>query len=129
MAYSSCSNRSLKPNSSLLRRIDGAIQVRSNVDLTFYSLVGSGRSGGDHHGSSLLENPNIPYQCMDSYLSSTGLGSASMENGAPNNASSQTKNYEIAPFILGRRRDRTIRAFSFMFFPEVWRKQQSIGFP
>ncbi|TYH27818.1 hypothetical protein ES288_A02G099100v1 [Gossypium darwinii] len=30
----------------LLRRIDGAIQVRSNVDPTFYSLVGSGRSGG-----------------------------------------------------------------------------------
>ncbi|KAL0302158.1 UNVERIFIED_CONTAM: putative protein ycf68 [Sesamum calycinum] len=58
----------------LLRRIDGAIQVRSNVDPTFYSLVGSGRSGGDHHGSSLLENPYIPYQCMDSYLSSTGLG-------------------------------------------------------
>ncbi|KAK5834579.1 hypothetical protein PVK06_018461 [Gossypium arboreum] len=28
------------------RRIDGAIQVRSNVDPTFYSLVGSGRSGG-----------------------------------------------------------------------------------
>ncbi|KAJ1681589.1 hypothetical protein LUZ63_023191 [Rhynchospora breviuscula] len=27
----------------LLRRIDGAIQVRSNVDLTFYSLVGPGR--------------------------------------------------------------------------------------
>ncbi|KAJ7941743.1 Ycf68 [Quillaja saponaria] len=87
----------------LLRRIDGAIQVRSNVDPTFYSLVGSGRSGGDHHGSSLLENPYIPYQYMDSYLSSTGLGSASMEkkNGAPNNVSSQTKNYEIAPFILG----------------------------
>nr|VDD24764.1 unnamed protein product [Brassica rapa] len=59
-------------------RIDGAIQVRSNVDPTFYSLVGSGRSGGDHHGSSLLENPYIPYQCMDSYLSSAGLGSASM---------------------------------------------------
>ncbi|PPR83210.1 hypothetical protein GOBAR_AA37500 [Gossypium barbadense] len=55
-------------------RIDGAIQVRSNVDPTFYSLVGSGRSGGDHHGSSLLDNPYIPYQCMDSYLSSTGLG-------------------------------------------------------
>nr|YP_008577539.1 hypothetical protein EERY_CP_p070 [Eucalyptus erythrocorys]YP_008577552.1 hypothetical protein EERY_CP_p084 [Eucalyptus erythrocorys]AGC58948.1 hypothetical protein EERY_CP_p070 [Eucalyptus erythrocorys]AGC58961.1 hypothetical protein EERY_CP_p084 [Eucalyptus erythrocorys] len=62
----------------LLRGIDGAIQVRSNVDPTFYSLVGSGRSGGDPHGSSLLENPYIPYQCMDSYLSSTGLGSASM---------------------------------------------------
>ncbi|URD85885.1 hypothetical protein MUK42_24240, partial [Musa troglodytarum] len=30
----------------LLRRIDGAIQVRSNVDLTFYSLMGSERSGG-----------------------------------------------------------------------------------
>nr|YP_010937180.1 hypothetical protein RME81_pgp021 [Whytockia hekouensis]YP_010937193.1 hypothetical protein RME81_pgp007 [Whytockia hekouensis]WKW94123.1 hypothetical protein [Whytockia hekouensis]WKW94136.1 hypothetical protein [Whytockia hekouensis] len=85
----------------LLRRIDGAIRVRSNVDPTFDSLVGSGRSGGDHHGSSLLENPYIPYQCMNSYLSSTGLGSASMGNGAPNNASSQTKNYEITPFILG----------------------------
>jgi len=101
MAYSSCSNRGLKPNFSL-RRIGGAIQVRSNVDPTFDSLVGSGRSGGDHYGSSLLENPYIPYQCMDSYLSSTGLGSASMgKNGAPNNASSQTKNYEITLFILG----------------------------
>ncbi|CAI0447601.1 unnamed protein product [Linum tenue] len=57
----------------LLRRIDGAIQVGSNVDLTFYSLVGSGRSGRDHHGSSLLENPYISYQCMVCYLSSTGL--------------------------------------------------------
>uniref|UniRef100_A0A3B6I0V1 Uncharacterized protein ycf68 n=1 Tax=Triticum aestivum TaxID=4565 RepID=A0A3B6I0V1_WHEAT len=73
MAYSSCLNRSLKPNKLLLRKIDGAIQVRSHVDLTFYSLVGSGRSGGGgHHGSSLLENPYIPYQCMESYLSSTG---------------------------------------------------------
>ncbi|CAN0873735.1 Uncharacterized protein ycf68, partial [Linum grandiflorum] len=62
----------------LLRRIDGAIQVRSNVDPTFYSLVGSGRSRRDHHGSSLLENPYIPYQCMYCYLSSTVLGSASM---------------------------------------------------
>nr|QGX42569.1 Ycf68 [Toxicodendron vernicifluum]QJF57997.1 hypothetical protein [Toxicodendron succedaneum]QJF58085.1 hypothetical protein [Toxicodendron sylvestre]QGX42583.1 Ycf68 [Toxicodendron vernicifluum]QJF58011.1 hypothetical protein [Toxicodendron succedaneum] len=100
MAYFSCSNRGFETK-LLLRRIDGAIQVRSNVDPTFYSLVGSGRSGGDHHGSSLLDNPYIPYQCMDSYLSSTGLGSASMgkKNGAPNNVSSQTKNYEIAPFI------------------------------
>ncbi|KAL2984732.1 hypothetical protein AAZX31_12G106100, partial [Glycine max] len=86
----------------ILRRINGAIQVRSNVDPTFSSLVGSRRSGGDHHSSSLLENSYIPYQYMDSYLSSTGLGLASMEkNGAPNNVSSQTKNYEIAPFILG----------------------------
>ncbi|PUZ67514.1 hypothetical protein GQ55_3G441700 [Panicum hallii var. hallii] len=43
MAYSSFLNQSLKPNKLLLRRIDGAIQVRSHVDLTFYSLVGSGR--------------------------------------------------------------------------------------
>ncbi|KAJ1256096.1 hypothetical protein BS78_K082600 [Paspalum vaginatum] len=72
MAYSSYLNQSLKPNKLLLRRIDEAIQVRSHVDLTFYSLVGSGRSGGEgHHGSSLLENPYIPYQCMESYLSST----------------------------------------------------------
>ncbi|XVF58185.1 hypothetical protein PTKIN_Ptkin07bG0043500 [Pterospermum kingtungense] len=41
-------------------------RVRSNVDPTFYSLVGSGRSQGDHHSSSLLDNPYIPYQCMDS---------------------------------------------------------------
>ncbi|KAI5675165.1 hypothetical protein M9H77_06115 [Catharanthus roseus] len=46
------------------------------VDPTFDSLVGSERSEGYHHGSSLLENPYTPYQCMDSYLSSTGLGSA-----------------------------------------------------
>ncbi|KAF8029824.1 hypothetical protein BT93_E2296 [Corymbia citriodora subsp. variegata] len=35
-------------------------------------------AGGDPHGSSLLENPYIPYQCMDSYLLSIGLGSTSM---------------------------------------------------
>ncbi|KAK8536054.1 hypothetical protein V6N12_012716 [Hibiscus sabdariffa] len=46
-------------------RIDGAIQVRSNVDSTFYSLVGSGWFGGDHHGSSLLDNPYIPYQYQE----------------------------------------------------------------
>ncbi|KAG2538261.1 hypothetical protein PVAP13_9NG405100 [Panicum virgatum] len=45
MVYSSCLNRSLKPNKLLLRRIDGVIQVRSYVDLTFYSLMGSGRFG------------------------------------------------------------------------------------
>ncbi|KAJ4731211.1 Ycf68 [Rhynchospora pubera] len=77
MAYSSCLNRSFETK-LLLRRIDGAIQVRSNVDLTFYSLVGPGRSGGAHHGSSLFENPYTPYQCMNSYLSRTGISSASM---------------------------------------------------
>ncbi|KAJ6739903.1 hypothetical protein OIU79_000120 [Salix purpurea] len=40
--------------------------------------MGPGRSGGAHHGSSLLKNPYIPYQCMDNYLSSTSLGSPSM---------------------------------------------------
>ncbi|KAK8449876.1 hypothetical protein SEVIR_7G280850v4 [Setaria viridis] len=46
MAYSSCLNQSLKPNKLLLGRINEVIQVTSHVDLTFYSLVGSGRSGG-----------------------------------------------------------------------------------
>ncbi|KAF7100376.1 hypothetical protein CFC21_101901 [Triticum aestivum] len=82
MAYSSCLNQSLKPNKLLLRRIDGAIQVRSHVDLTFYSLVGSGQSGGGRGGSTVEVR-------------------SQWENGAPNNASSQTKNYEITPFILG----------------------------
>ncbi|KAF7104241.1 hypothetical protein CFC21_105149 [Triticum aestivum] len=82
MAYSSCLNRSLKPNKLLLRRIDGAIQVRSHVDLTFYSLVGSRRSGGAISRAQVEVRPQ-------------------WENGAPNNASSQTKNYEITPFILG----------------------------
>ncbi|KAK7331509.1 hypothetical protein VNO80_31231 [Phaseolus coccineus] len=76
----------------------GEIQCRSN----FLFTRGIRAIRGDHYGSSLLENSYIPYQYMDSYLSSTGLGLASMEkNGAPNNVSSQTKNYEIAPFILG----------------------------
>ncbi|KAJ6215307.1 hypothetical protein RDWZM_010625, partial [Blomia tropicalis] len=77
----------------------GEIQCRSNFRFT----RGIRAVRGDHRGSSLLENPYIPYQCMDSYLSSTGLGSASMgkENGAPNNASSQTKNYEITPSFWG----------------------------
>jgi hypothetical protein len=62
----------------LLMRIDEVIQVRSNVDLTFYSIVGSGRSRRDHHGSSLLENLFIPYQYMDNYLLSIGLDSTLM---------------------------------------------------
>ncbi|MCD9645241.1 hypothetical protein HAX54_034011 [Datura stramonium] len=61
------------------------------------SLVGSRRSGGPPRLLASRES-YIPYQCMDSYLSSTGLGSASMGKirmEHPNNASSQTKNYEI----------------------------------
>jgi len=42
------------------------------------------------------------------------------KNEAPNNVSSHTKNYEIAPFILGWRRDRTIQAFFFHVFYVGW---------
>jgi hypothetical protein len=38
----------------------------------------------------------MPYQCIDDYFSSTGWNfQPKCGNGAPNNASSQTKNYEI----------------------------------
>jgi hypothetical protein len=59
----------------ILRRIDGAIQVRSNADPSLYSFVDLGSPWGAmviHHRSSLLDNPYIPYQCMDGYLSGTG---------------------------------------------------------
>ena len=47
----------------LFRRIDGLIKVISNVDPTFYSLVGFGQflKEGDHYDFSFLENPYIPY--------------------------------------------------------------------
>uniref|UniRef100_A0A6N2L1K4 Uncharacterized protein ycf68 n=1 Tax=Salix viminalis TaxID=40686 RepID=A0A6N2L1K4_SALVM len=80
-------------------RIDGAIQVRSNVDPTFYSLVGSGRSGGT---------------TMAPLFSRIHTSLISVWTAI---SRAQTKNYEIAPFILGRRRDRTIRAFFFHAFP------------
>ena len=131
LAWRTSSVRTGFETKPLLRRIDGAIQVRSNVDQTFYSLVGSGRSGGDHHGSSLLENPYIPYQCMDSYLSSTGLGSASMGK----------KMEHLTTYLHRPRTTRSPLSFHsgvtegsyhsslfFMLFPEVWRKLQSIGF-
>ncbi|KAJ1253887.1 hypothetical protein BS78_K158900, partial [Paspalum vaginatum] len=88
MAYSSYLNQSLKPNKLLLRRIDEAIQVRSHVDLTFYSLVGSGRI----HTSLISVWRAISRAQVEVH--------PQWENGAPNNASSQTKNYEITPFIL-----------------------------
>ncbi|KAK8366421.1 hypothetical protein V6Z11_A02G118100 [Gossypium hirsutum] len=75
---SSMSDLEMFETKLLLKRIDGVIQVRSNVDPTFCSFVGSGRSRGDHHDFSIFNNPYIPYQCMDSYLSSTGLSSTSM---------------------------------------------------
>ncbi|PUZ75369.1 hypothetical protein GQ55_1G160300 [Panicum hallii var. hallii] len=103
MAYSSCLNWSLKPNKLLLRRIDGAIQVRSLIDLTFYSLVGSGRSGGGGAPASPLFLRI--HTCLISVWRAFSRAQVEVhprwENGAPNNASSQTKNYEITPFILG----------------------------
>jgi hypothetical protein len=55
--------------------------------------------------------------------------SLDVENGASNNASSQTKNYEITLFILGRVMEGSYHSILFMLFLEVHRKQQSIGFP
>ncbi|XBI38243.1 hypothetical protein VPH35_123331 [Triticum aestivum] len=98
MAYSSCLNRSLKPNKLLLMRIDGATQVRSHVDLNFYSLVGSGwlrfvLNGKMQHLTTHLPRPRT----TRSPLSFWGEGG-------------------IIPF----------EPF-FMLFLAVWRKQQSIG--
>ncbi|KAK3122907.1 hypothetical protein QOZ80_8AG0620120 [Eleusine coracana subsp. coracana] len=105
MAYSSCLNRSLKPNKLLLRRIDGTIQVRSHVDRTFYSLVGSGRSGGGGGGGTAAPLFSRIHTSLISVWRAISRAQVEVrpqwENGAPNNASSQTKNYEITPFILG----------------------------
>ncbi|KAH1142345.1 hypothetical protein GLYMA_12G090600v4 [Glycine max] len=91
MAYFSCLNRGLKPNLSS-GRIDGTIQVRSNVDPTFFSLVGSRRSGGTTTTPLFFRI----HTCLIS------LGLVSMKkNEIPNNVSSHIKKYEIIPFILG----------------------------
>ncbi|KAF7065995.1 hypothetical protein CFC21_072055 [Triticum aestivum] len=101
MAYSSY----LKPNKLLLRRIDGAIQVRSHVDLTFYWLVGFGRSGGGGVGGTTAPLFSRIHTSLISVGRAISRAQVEVrpqwENGAPNNASSQTKNYEITPFILG----------------------------
>ncbi|KAF7068023.1 LOW QUALITY PROTEIN: hypothetical protein CFC21_073822 [Triticum aestivum] len=115
MAYSSCLNRSLKPNKLLLRRIDGAIQVRSHVDLTFYSLVGFGRSGGTT--APLFSRIHTSLISIWRAISRAQVEvRPQWENGAPNNASSLTKNYEITLSFWGVKEDRTIRAF-FHAFP------------
>nr|YP_009268442.1 hypothetical chloroplast RF68 [Pseudolarix amabilis]BAV19348.1 hypothetical chloroplast RF68 [Pseudolarix amabilis] len=46
MAYSSCLFEPGFGTELILRRIDGAIQVRSNADPTFYSFVDLGGPGG-----------------------------------------------------------------------------------
>ncbi|RWR98196.1 hypothetical protein CKAN_02770500 [Cinnamomum micranthum f. kanehirae] len=60
LASSSCSPRRLPPP-LLLRRLAGALPVRSPVAPPFSSLVGSGRSGGAPPGSSLLAPPTPPF--------------------------------------------------------------------
>ncbi|KAL4181476.1 hypothetical protein AMTRI_Chr12g271400 [Amborella trichopoda] len=87
--------------------IDGVIQVRSNVDPTFYSLVGSKRSG-------LSLEHRLRF----------GLNG---ENGAPNNASSQTKNYEITLFIMGGMEKAAINRIS-LIFPSQ-KEEREILFP
>jgi hypothetical protein len=47
-------------------------------------------------------------------------------DGAPNNASSQTKNYEITHGLYSRVTERSYYSSLFLFFLEVRRKQQSI---
>nr|YP_009561673.1 hypothetical chloroplast RF68 [Commiphora gileadensis]QAT19761.1 hypothetical chloroplast RF68 [Commiphora gileadensis] len=128
MAYFSCSNRGFETK-LLLRRIDGAIQVRSNVDPTFYSLVGSGRSGG---GPPRLLSSRKSIHPLSVYGQLSlehrfRFGLNGKKDGAPNNVSSQTKNYEIAPFISfwGDGGIVPFEPFFFMLFPEVWRKLQS----
>lgn len=37
-----------------------------------FSFTRGVQGRGPHHGSSLLENSYIPYECMDAYLSSIG---------------------------------------------------------
>uniref|UniRef100_A0A3B6RJH5 Uncharacterized protein ycf68 n=1 Tax=Triticum aestivum TaxID=4565 RepID=A0A3B6RJH5_WHEAT len=100
MAYSSCLNRSLKPNKLLLMRIDGATQVRSHVDLNFYSLVGSGWSGATM--TPLFSRIHTSLISVWIALSRAQVEvRPQWENAAPNNASSQTKNYEITLSFWG----------------------------
>jgi hypothetical protein len=63
MSYSSCLFESRFGTELILIRIDGAIQVRTNTDPTFYSFVDLGGSGGPmviHHRSSLLRESIYP---------------------------------------------------------------------
>ncbi|KAK9662283.1 hypothetical protein RND81_O045600, partial [Saponaria officinalis] len=113
----------------LLRRIDGAIQVRSNVDPTFDSLVGSGRvRGGPLRLLSSRESIH-PLSVYGQLSLEHRLGSASTEMEhltthlhRPRTTRSPQKEWgdgRIVPF----------EPFFFHAFPEVWRKLQSIGFP
>ncbi|XBI07745.1 hypothetical protein VPH35_135600 [Triticum aestivum] len=129
MAYSSCLIRSLKPNKLLLRRIDGAIQVRSHVDLTFYSVVGSGRSGRGGGAPRLLSS-------RESIHPLSVYGELSLEhrlrfvlNGKMENLTTHLHRPRTTRSTLSFWEDGGVVPFEpfFMRFPAVWRKKQSIG--
>lgn len=72
----------------------------------------------------------MPYQCIDDYFFRAQVGiQPKCGNRAPNNASSQTKNYEITNgHFHSRVTERSYYSSLFLFFLEVRRKQQSIFF-
>uniref|UniRef100_A0A8I6WQD9 Uncharacterized protein ycf68 n=1 Tax=Hordeum vulgare subsp. vulgare TaxID=112509 RepID=A0A8I6WQD9_HORVV len=121
MSYSSCLNQSFKQNKLLLRRIDRAIQVRSHVDLTFYSLMGSGRSGG---APRLLSS-------RESIHPLSVYGEISLEhmlrfvlNGKMEHLTTHLHRPRTTRSPLSFWGDRGIVPFKpfFMLFPAVWRK-------
>ncbi|XBH73981.1 hypothetical protein VPH35_101012 [Triticum aestivum] len=139
MAHSSCLNRCLKPNKLLLRRIDGAIQVRSHVDLTFYSLMGSGRSNFLFtRGIRAVPGGGAPrlLSSRESIHPLSVYGELSLEhrlrlvlNGKMEHLTTHLHRPRTTRSPLSFSGDGGIVPFEpfFMLFPAVWRKQQSIG--
>ncbi|KAG6540558.1 hypothetical protein Mapa_018071 [Marchantia paleacea] len=105
----------------------GEIKWRFNC----HSLVGSGRSREDPLSSSLLEKKSIHALSVYGWLffEHRLKFSLDVKNGAPNNASSQTKNYEITyRDFYSRVTEGSYYSSLFLLFLEVRRKQQSIFF-
>jgi hypothetical protein len=92
MAYSSCLFEPGFGTELILRRIDGAIQLRSNEDPNFYSFVDLGGSGGgDGYPTWILSSrESIHPLSVYGWLSLRHRlkFSLDVENGAPNNTSS-----------------------------------------
>ncbi|KAG6773797.1 hypothetical protein POTOM_021122 [Populus tomentosa] len=71
--------------------------------------------------------PNLEIWIIQGTLGSALMGK---QNGIPNNLSSQTKNYEITPFILGKQRDQEKAAINRIFLTLPSRKEErEILFP
>ncbi|XBJ01090.1 hypothetical protein VPH35_020822 [Triticum aestivum] len=113
MAYSSCLNRSLKPNKLLLGRIDGAIQAV--------------RGGGGTTAPLFLRIHTSLISVWRAISRAQVEVRPQWENGAPNNASSHTKNYEITPFILGGLEKAAINR-TFLILP-FFQEEREILFP